>query len=220
MPKPGSVPRVRTDLAYYGVVTRVISATQFVVAGLAGLGDGALVGYATYVMAKADGTTTPPHREQPAVTAYVSSVGIFTHIAYTAPLAVGDQLQLLHPNISTKLNEQADVAVNTTAPDAPAENNILNLAAADTRYIVRHLRLKCADPGASTVTVRLYELVNGVLTEVDSFAITGANFATYHSLMDMFGLNRLVGDELRVTVQATAAGPFAVTGQYSWASAT
>lgn len=97
----GGVPRVRTDLAYYGVVTRVISATQFVAAGLAGLGDGSLVGYASYVMAKANGTTTPPHAEQPSVTAYVSSSGTFTHVAYTAPIAVGDHLLLLHPNIST-----------------------------------------------------------------------------------------------------------------------
>jgi len=98
---PSSFPKIRTDLAYYGVVTRVISATQFVAAGLAGLGDGALVGYAAYVLAKANGTTTAPHAEQPAVSAYVSGSGTFTHAAYTAPLAVGDQLLLLHPNIST-----------------------------------------------------------------------------------------------------------------------
>jgi len=103
MAAPSSVTKVRTDLAYYGVVTRVISNTQFVIAGLAGLGNGALVGYAAYVLAKADGTITPPHAEQPAVTAYVSSSGTFTHVAYTAPLAVGDQLLLLHPNISTTL---------------------------------------------------------------------------------------------------------------------
>ncbi|GAJ25124.1 unnamed protein product, partial [marine sediment metagenome] len=100
MPKPGSVPKIRTDLAYYGVVTRVISATQFVAAGLAGLGDGALVGYLAYVLAKANGTITPPHAERPAVTAYVSSSGTFTHAAYTAPLAVGDSVLLLHPSIS------------------------------------------------------------------------------------------------------------------------
>jgi hypothetical protein len=121
------------------------------------------------------------------------------------------------PNV---FQEQADVAVNTTAPNTPAENNILNLAAADTRYIVRNLRLKCADPGANTVTVRLYELVNDVLTQVDSFDITAANFATYHSLMDMFGVPYLAGDRLQVTVQASAGGPFAVTGQYSFANTT
>jgi len=112
--------------------------------------------------------------------------------------------------------EQTDTAVNITAI-AASETDVLNLAVANTRYIVRSLRLKCADPGANTVTVRLYELVNDVLTEVDSFDIDAANFATYHSLMDMFGLPQLAGDSLKVTVQASAGGPYAVTGQYGHA---
>lgn len=110
--------------------------------------------------------------------------------------------------------EQADAAVNITAVNT-AETDVLHLSTASTRYIVRSLRLKCADPGANTVTVRLYELMNDVLTEVDSFDITNANFASYHSLMDMFGLPHLAGDELQVTVRASAGGPYAVTGQYS-----
>ena len=104
--------------------------------------------------------------------------------------------------------EQADTAVNITAI-AASETDVLNLAVANTRYIVRSLRLKCADPGANTV--------NDVLTEVDSFDIDAANFATYHSLMDMFGLPQLAGDSLKVTVQASAGGPYAVTGQYGHA---
>ncbi len=110
--------------------------------------------------------------------------------------------------------EQADTAVNITATNA-GETNVFYLSAASTRYIVRSLRLKCADPGANTVTVRLYKLVNDGLTEVDSFDIDAANFGTYHSLMDMFGLPHLAGDELKVTVRASAGGPYAVTGQYS-----
>ena len=112
--------------------------------------------------------------------------------------------------------EQADTAVDITAVNT-GETNVFNLSAASTRYIVRSLRLKCADPGANTVTVRLYELVNDVLTEVDSFDIDSTNFGTAHSLMDMFGLSQLAGDELKVTVRASAGGPYAVTGQYSHA---
>jgi hypothetical protein len=33
--------------------------------------------------------------------------------------------------------------------------------------------------------------------------------------MDMFGLPHLAGDVLQVTVQASAGGPYAVTGQYT-----
>jgi len=113
-------------------------------------------------------------------------------------------------------HEQADVAVNITAVNT-GETDVFHLSAAGTRYIVRSLRLKCADPGANTVTVRLYKLVNDVLTEVDSFDIDTNNFGTYHSMMDMFGLPHLAGDNLKVTVRASAGGPYAVTGQYSHA---
>ncbi len=111
---------------------------------------------------------------------------------------------------------QADVTFNVNAILA-AETDVLHLHDADTRYIIRSLRLKCANPVTETVTVRLYELVNDALTEVDSFEITTDNFDTYHNLMDMFGLPHLAGDELKITVQATAAGPYVVTGQYSYA---
>ena len=112
--------------------------------------------------------------------------------------------------------EQADVAVAIDAILA-SETTVFDLSTATTRYIVRHLRLKSVDPGAETITVRLYELVNDVLTAVDSYAITTANYTQYHSLMDMFGLPQLAGDNLKVTVQASAAGPYAITGQYSFA---
>ncbi len=111
-------------------------------------------------------------------------------------------------------HEQVDTPVDITAILA-AETNVLNLAVANTRYIVRSLRLKAANPNPNTIAVRLYELVNDVATVVDTFTIDNANFGTYFSLMDMFGLPHLVGDNLRVTVQASAGGPYAVTGQYS-----
>jgi hypothetical protein len=116
--------------------------------------------------------------------------------------------------------------VDITATNA-AETDVLNLHTELTiaiptyhmHYTVEKLRLKCADPGANTVTVRLYELINGASTEVDSFAITTVNFATYFSLMDMFGVDHLAGDNLKITVRASAGGPYAVTGSYAYRSA-
>jgi len=138
----------------------------------------------------------------------VDAAGTTTLFAWMANLlaAFGGATGIFHEQVDTPVNINAIVA---------SETLVLNLIVADTRYIVRSLRLKCVDPGANTVTVRLYELVNDVLTEVDSFDITTVNFATYHSLMDMFGLPHLAGDNARVTVQASAGGPYAVTGQYS-----
>jgi len=118
--------------------------------------------------------------------------------------------------VSGIFHEQPDTAVNINAI-AASETDVLNLATANTRYIVRTLRLKAVDPSPNNITVRLYELVNDVATVVDTFTINGTNFGTYHSLMDMFGLPHLAGDNLRITVQASAGGPYAVTGQYSHA---
>jgi hypothetical protein len=110
-----------------------------------------------------------------------------------------------------------EVAVNTTATNA-AETSFLDVAGVITgqHWTVDKVRLKCADPGANTVTVRLYELINGALTEVDSFAITAANYGNYFSLVDMFGVDHLTGDDLQITVRASAGGPYAVTGSYCW----
>ena len=51
-----------------------------------------------------------------------------------------------------------------------------------------------------------------------AFAITTANFGTYFTLMDLFGVPHLVGDDLFVTV-TTDANSYAVTGQYQHAQA-
>ncbi len=114
--------------------------------------------------------------------------------------------------------EQAATPVNINAV-AAGWANVFSLAVAGTRYIVRSLRLKCANPNPDTVRVALYELVNGALILVDFFDITAANFADYHSLMDMFGLPHLAGDQLQVSVRVITVGPgpYAVTGEYSWA---
>jgi len=114
------------------------------------------------------------------------------------------------------LYEQADVAVSLNA-SADADSTVFDLNTASTRYVVRNLVLKCADPGANTVTVSLEMLVNDVATVVDTFAITTSNYATYFKLVDLFGCDELAGDDIRVFIRASADGPYAVTGQYSYA---
>lgn len=153
------------------------------------------------------------------------ATGIVTFPASAVPgdgVSMAEVLRQIYDDlaaINAGFQEQADTAVNITAILA-AETDVFDLNVAATRYIIRSLRLKCADPGANIVTVRLYELVNDVSTVVDTFSITTANFGTHFSLMDMFGLSHLAGDDLQVTVQASAGGPYTVTGQYSHATAT
>ena len=211
MAAPSSVPKIRTDLAYFGVVTRVISATQFIAAGLAGLGDGALVGYAAYVLAKGDGTITAPHAEQPAVTAYVSSSGTFTYAAYTAPVAVGDQLLLLHSNISTnvtsiltqinKLAGEVPVTGSTTANWQAAEADIISIGADNIRNKLHSLVLDI-NSLVGTVTIRLYQQVNGVERRCYQQAFTVAADGP-----GLWIVNGTIGlhEVLRVTAQSNNA---------------
>jgi len=115
------------------------------------------------------------------------------------------------------LSDKPTVSVSINAI-AASETNVLHLNAANTRYIIESMRIKAANPGAETVTIKLYELVAGVLVNTDSFAIDATNFATNHSLMDMFGLASLSGDQIKVTVQMSGGAAVAITGQYSYAT--
>jgi hypothetical protein len=113
--------------------------------------------------------------------------------------------------------EQADVAV-TINSIAATPTTVLDLSVASTNYIVRDLRIKCVDPGANTVTVALSQLVNNVLTQVDTFVITTDNYTYDFSLMDLFGIPHIAGGNIKITVESSA-GTYAITGQYAWAKA-
>jgi hypothetical protein len=112
--------------------------------------------------------------------------------------------------------EQPDAPFNIASSNA-GELDIFDLTAANTQYIVRDMWLKCVDPGAETVTVRLYKLVNNAETLVRSFTITTLNYTSYFNLMDLFGVPAITGKNIRVCVIASAVGPYAVTGEYSYA---
>lgn len=204
-------------LAFKGTVTTATDSTHFSSTNLTGHGDDAFKDWYVYVFRDVGGVA--PQGEHQPISGYVSATGAFTHTAFTADLALNDEVLIVHESqmeLEDIIHEQADTPVNITAILA-SETDVLDLNVASTRYIVRNLRLKAVDPGVETITVRLRELINNVSTIVDTFTITTANFGTYHSLMDMFGLPHLAGDDIQVTVQASAAGPYTVTGQYSHA---
>ena len=115
---------------------------------------------------------------------------------------------------NSAFQEQADVPVTLNA--TTTETDILHLDASNTRYILRELTLKAVDPTTNTITITLYGLVNDVLTAIDTFDITTANYTTYFNLIDMFGLVDFPGDEIKITA-TTNAGSYALTGQYSHA---
>lgn len=110
--------------------------------------------------------------------------------------------------------QQAEVPININAI-AASETNVFELQPTGLylRYKVEKLLLKIADPGADTVNIKLYELVNNVLTNTKTVPVT-TPASTYYNLMDLFNIPNLVGDNLKITVQATGGGPYAVTGSY------
>jgi hypothetical protein len=212
MPSPISgVQRVRQDLAAYGVVTQVIDATTFVVAGLAGLGDGALVGYGAYVLTKANGTITAPRGEAPAVTAYVSATGQINHAAYTVPVAVGDQLLLIHPTLSTAFAAPLVVG-NVVANWQTAETNLVLIGTNDTRNKLHSLMIDM-NAIAGTLTIRIYSQINGVERRIYQQAFTvAADGPGRWTINGAVGIHEI----LRVTCQSNLVADNGVVIAYDY----
>jgi len=100
---------------YYGKVTQIDDATHFRVAGLTGFGDAYFANtYRVYVVRDAAGLGAAPQGEMQPCSEYDSDDGIFTYTAFTAALAVDDEVLLIHERIA----EIADlVALIGTAAD-------------------------------------------------------------------------------------------------------
>lgn len=109
-------------LVYYGVVTAVPGANQFTIPTLAGMGAGkfadATAPYRAFVLRDAGGLGAVPQGEMQNITAYVTATGVFTTNAFTAAVAVDDEILLLHPRIAEIATILADM--NVPAIDAVA----------------------------------------------------------------------------------------------------
>lgn len=141
----------------------------------------------------------------------------------------GNNHRITNNSVGTVLFEytdypRGDVAINalvTTGVETP----LVTLPALPDPYgyvprmEISKLRIKATDPGINVITVRLYELINGVLTVVDDFQINAGNWNTYFNLMDLFNLNEIRGSQIMVTAEASAVGPYTITGSYMYKSA-
>ncbi len=135
--------------------------------------------------------------------------------ASISPFAIGDKVLMTPPGLlSPSLN--AEVAISGNAVTTPGLT-VLSLIATGAHYLVENLILKAADPGANTINVNLYQLVNGASTLVKTFAITTANYTVYYNLESLFGLSCLAGDSLIITA-VTTAGTYAMTGSNAYRS--
>lgn len=86
-------------LSFYGDVTTFTGVNNFSSTDLAGFGDDFFAGWWVYVLRDAAGGGAAPQGEAQLCTNYVSAGGDFTHGAFTAPLAVGDAVGLIHPAV-------------------------------------------------------------------------------------------------------------------------
>jgi len=102
-------------LSFYAKVTTYTDTTHFKTTNLVGKGNDFFNAYYVYVVRDAGGAGAAPQGELQAISDYASSDGTCTHSAFTTPLAVDDELLVVHPFIGYLLelkstNIPADIA--------------------------------------------------------------------------------------------------------------
>ncbi len=130
----------------------------------------------------------------------------------------------IHPlKVQVKRGYQEDIPdtdITDTATVTEAECILLDIGPQQSRrFCLRHLRIKAqVDPDPNTMTVKLYEYFQGALVNVDTFDIDSTNWGTYQSLMDMFGLQEIHSDAIRVAC-VMDNGTLEVKATYCYAEA-
>lgn len=91
-------------LVFRGTVTTYTDTTHFKVSSLPDYGNADdfpeefFKDYHAYVVWDSGGAGAAPQGESQPVSAYTSLTGAFTHTAFTTPVAVGDEILLIHPS--------------------------------------------------------------------------------------------------------------------------
>jgi len=177
MAESDGLAEAQPGLVLWGRVSSVISPTQFTCNNLGGKGDNFFFLWYVYVVRKADGSVLAPLHDYDGCLSYVSSTGLFTvtGLGFTAPLSVGDEIYLMHPNVSGRIlnglivysgsspqNWNSGVATSGLAGD---DLTTIGLVTAD--FMIHSLLVSIANltPGAN-VTVRMYTDINGTNQEI------------------------------------------------------
>ena len=116
-------------LSFFGQVEAVPGANQFTIGRLGNMGTTSFVGWTAYVLWDAGGGAAAPQAESKLVTVYTNA-GVFTTAAFTAAVAAGDYILLLHPSVAAgsaaalEATAQSIKAVTDALPDAGALTSI------------------------------------------------------------------------------------------------
>ncbi len=210
-------------LVKHSFVSAVISATQFDAAGLIGQGNSDFIGWNVYVLRKGTGTGAAPQGEQQIATAFINATGRVTCPAFTAPLAVGDEIMMIHPNIGSgllsqinKLAGQTPVTGTTTANWNAAAQDIVTIGAAGVRYKV-HSAIIGIQNLIGNITIRMYISINGVQRQIFPVPLlTTFNVATDPPGVPVINSTFGIANTLRITAQSDNAADNgqAVTYEY------
>lgn len=197
-------------LVYYGAVTDVPGANQFTIADLAGLGAGKFgsviseYAYQAFVLRDAGGASAAPQGESQPITGYSTGTGNFAAGAFSVPVAIGDEILIIHPLLLgiIKLRGEPGTNGNLVGNWNTAETTVCTIGAPNTRYKVHNLTIGI---GALVghITIRLYTDVNGseqcIFPLPDTTVFTVADDQTAIPVIDTaFGIK----NALRVTVQS------------------
>lgn len=149
-----------TGLIFRGTVTTYTDTTHFKVSGLPEYGsasdfpDEFFKDYYVYVAWDVGGAGALPQGESQQASAYISSDGTITHTAFTTPLAVGDEVFLIHPS--------AYNATVIASLDVPSVDSIANV-------LERDVIGNKTDTAQTTVgaTHSIMRYVKGAVTELN-----------------------------------------------------
>lgn len=199
-------------MSYYGVVTDVPGANQFTIPTLSGLGAGKFASvtpsyaYQAFVLRDAAGGSAAPQGESQPISGYATATGNFSAGAFSAAVAIGDEILIIHPFLAamTKLSGEPGTNGNLAGNWQTAETTICTLGAANTRYKV-HSLIVGINALVGNITIRMYILVNGV--ERCIFPIPAAT--TFSAALDQAAIQVVnssfgIQNALRVTVQSDA----------------
>jgi hypothetical protein len=158
-------------LYYYGIVTAVPGANQFTIAAHIGAGVGRYAGatapFRAFVLRDAAGLSAAPQGEMQTITVFDSATGTYTTAAFTAAVAVNDEIIVLHP----RLAEIFDILTNLGPMTAVATLDDLSDVLTTSAMAKIRLILNRMSPDAFSAVVQ------GVArTELDTML---AQLATY-----------------------------------------
>ena len=207
---------------FKGTVTTATSSTVFASTDLIGHGNDAFKDWYVFVFYDTGGAAGAPQGEHQPISDYVSSTGTFTHTAFTADLAVGDEVLILHESVvsdSATIDDIFDI-VNailtltetggTVTTDGTEQNLYINNAPAgvfDPKIVQIDFTNQTA---AETVVIREYYRIKsgGGLIKKDEVTFAGVQDPLLKNVVlepNRFGV--------QVTIQRTVIG---VDRAYDW----